>query len=142
MFIFSWIRWWTRQQVFCCKHIRYIMSSEYRKKGFYKTWTFYCSSPQYRGKMVYQTMHFSNKKRKQGIETEISWVDNENFKCAWIYNIPWYFTYHWSIIWSKTDSAETITRMFHAKVAQWAQRFTICYRFTWRQTRRYKLCDN
>ena len=32
------------------------------KKGFYKTWTFDCSSPQYRGEMVYQTRNFLNKK--------------------------------------------------------------------------------
>ena len=31
------------------------------KKGFYKTWTFYCSSIQYRGEMFYQTMNCSNK---------------------------------------------------------------------------------
>ena len=28
-----------------------------KKHGFYKTWTFDCSSPQYSGEMVYQTMH-------------------------------------------------------------------------------------
>ena len=27
------------------------------KKGFYQTWTFNCSSPQYSSEMVYQTMH-------------------------------------------------------------------------------------
>ena len=32
------------------------------KKGFYKTWTFDRSSRKYRGLMVYQTMHCSNKK--------------------------------------------------------------------------------
>ena len=37
-------------------------SAYYRKKGFYKTWTFDCSSPQYRGEMVYQTMHCLKKK--------------------------------------------------------------------------------
>ena len=32
------------------------------EKGSYKTLTFDCSSPQYRGEMVYQTMHCLNKK--------------------------------------------------------------------------------
>ena len=53
-----------------------------REKGCYKTWKLGCSSPQYRGEMVYQTMHCSNRKSWQGIETEISSVDNEKIKCA------------------------------------------------------------
>ena len=39
------------------------------KKGFYKTLTFDCSSPQYSGEMVCQTVHCLNKKSYQGIET-------------------------------------------------------------------------
>ena len=47
------------------------------EKGFYKTWTFDFSNPQYRGEMVYQTMHCLNIIFQQGIDTEISGVDNE-----------------------------------------------------------------
>ena len=37
-----------------------ILSNAYcQKKGFYKTWTFDFSSPQYRGEIFYQTMHCS-----------------------------------------------------------------------------------
>ena len=54
------------------------MSSAYlQKQRFYNMWTCDFSSKQYRGKMVYQTMHWSNKKRYQSIDTEIRWVDNE-----------------------------------------------------------------
>ena len=42
------------------------------KKGFDKTGTFDCSSPQYRGEIVCQIIHFFNKKSYQGIETEMS----------------------------------------------------------------------
>ena len=52
------------------------------EKFFYQTWTFDCSNPQYRGEMFCQTIHCSNKKIQQEIETEISGVDNKNFKCA------------------------------------------------------------
>ena len=112
------------------------------KRGFYKTWTFYCSIPQHRDEMVYQTMHCSNKKSYQGIETEISWVDNAKLKCVWISNSQWYFTYHWCGIWSKTERAKTLTIMFHATVEQWAHCFTRWCSFTWIHTRQYKWCDN
>ena len=77
-------------------------------KGSYKTWKFDCSSTKYRNEMVYQTMHCSKKKKLKSIETEISWVDNEKFQCAWVSNSTWYFIYHWCGIWSKTESAEIL----------------------------------
>ena len=53
--------------------LKYSMSSAYRRtKGFYKMWKFDCPSQLYRGEMVYRTMHCTNKKTYQGIETEIS----------------------------------------------------------------------
>ena len=51
-----------------------IRSSPYcQKNGFYKTWTFDFSSPQQRGEMVCQNIHFMNKKvskalRKKPVE--------------------------------------------------------------------------
>ena len=44
--------------------LQYSMSRAYLilKKVFYKMWTFDCSSPQYKGEMVYQTMHCPKKK--------------------------------------------------------------------------------
>ena len=45
-------------------------------------WTFDRSILQYSDEMVYKTMHCSNKKIWQGFETDISLVDNEEFKCA------------------------------------------------------------
>ena len=69
-------------------------------------------------------------------------MDNKKFKCAWISNIPWYFTYHRCVICSKKESSETLTGMFHATVAKWAHCFTRLWRFTWSQKRRYKLYDN
>ena len=38
-------------------------------------WTFHCSSPQYRGEMVYQTMHCSNKKLSKALrEKLVEWI--------------------------------------------------------------------
>ena len=53
-----------QDKVHAIKHLlQCSMSSAYRqKKGFYKTWIFHRSSPQYSVEMVYQTMHCSNKK--------------------------------------------------------------------------------
>ena len=65
------------------------------------------------------------------IEKEISGADNEKFKCAWISNSPWYFTYYRCGIWSKTESAGTITGMFHEKVLKWDCCFTRWWRFPW-----------
>ena len=52
------------------------MSSAYcRKRGFFKTWTFDFSSPQYRGKLVYQTMQCSKKKiNKALIQKLVEWI--------------------------------------------------------------------
>ena len=44
-------------------------------RGFYKTWTFYCSSPQYIDEMVYQTMHCSNKKIRKALRQKlVGWI--------------------------------------------------------------------
>ena len=52
------------------------MSSAYCRggKGFYKTWTFDCSSPQYRGELFYQTVHFSKKISKVLRQKLVEWI--------------------------------------------------------------------
>ena len=52
------------------------------KKGFYKTWIFNFSSPQYRGGIVYQTMYGSNKNVIKALRQElVEWIiKNSNMR--------------------------------------------------------------
>ena len=53
----------------------------FEKKGFYKMWTFDCSNLQYRGKIVYQTMHCWKKVSKAMRQKLVEWMIKNSNVC-------------------------------------------------------------
>ena len=52
------------------------------KMVFYKTYTFDCSNPQYRGEMVYQSMHSLENNISKALRNKlVEWIMNHSNMC-------------------------------------------------------------